>query len=97
MRVRTDGRLTSQAWPALRTSNTRADRATVTGNMANSEEASPTLKSSSFGFRSMLPGAAWSGKKRDALQSKRKPSVSDVGSSPMTTVQEMCLDSRKYS
>ena len=95
MRVRTDGKLILPAWPLLKSSSPRTDRATTTGIMTSSEEPSPKTKLSSFGLRNMLPGASWNGKKRDAVQTRRKASASDIGSSPMTTVQEMSLDSRR--
>ena len=73
------------------------NRAAATSMVVNSEEPSPTTKASSFGLRNMLPGSSWSAKKREAVQSRRKPSVSDVDLSPMTTLQEISLDSRRYS
>ena len=97
MRVRTDGKLIFPAWPALKSSSPRMNRAAATSIVANCEEPSPPMKASSFGLRNMLPGSSWSAKKREAVQSRRKPSVSDVDLSPMTTLQEISLDSRRYS
>ena len=97
MRIRTDGKLIFPAWPALKSSSPRINRAADTGTIANSEEPSPTTKAPSFGLRNMLPGSSWGAKKREAVQSRRKPSVSDVDLSPMTTLKEISLDSRRYS
>lgn len=97
MRVRTDGKLTFPAWPTLKSSSPRMNRAAATNIVARSEDPSPTTKAPSFGLRNMLPGSSWSAKKREAVQSRRKPSVSDVDLSPMTTLQEISLDSRRYS
>ena len=94
MRARTDGKFIFPAWAGLKSSNPRGG---PTVNMTSFDEPSPTAKPLGYGLKNMLPSTSWSARKMEAQQTKRKPSFADLGTSPMTTVQEMTLDSREYS
>lgn len=82
-----------EEWPMPRTKRSLADIKAV---VADPQQYSRSTTVPSPTRRHMLPGANLAPKKEAATPNRRKGSVSDLGPGPMTTVQEGCLDSRRF-
>ena len=95
--VKGDRKLVFPMWPVLKGATSRADKSVTSQPESSPDEA--TLKDST---QSNLSRNYFSVKGRNARKVetkrsiRRKASTPESYSSPMTTVQEACLDSRKY-
>lgn len=79
-----------------RSKGSQGDLRTITSRVAEPLCCSRSATIPSSPNRHMLPGANFAPKKEVASSNKRKASVPDLGLGTMTTVQEGCLDSRKF-
>lgn len=96
MRAQGDGQLVFPALPTIGPSFYRVERSTSVGSVETPTGAAIGNSPQGSGISNDFHNAGWGATKREAMVSKRrKASVPELRSSPMTTVQEILLDSRK--
>ena len=96
MRAQGDGQPVFPALPTSKPTFYRVGRSTSVGSAETPAEARIRNSPQGSGISNNSHSSGWGATKRDVIVSKwRKASIPELRSSPMTTVQEISLDSRK--